>query len=102
MILSARNYVMGQFPPDLETAAQLASIFAMLETNGLDSSYINDYGADLSAATPASVAAVIEQVYPPPDKLVFIILGDAQTIREQVAQYGPVTEISITAPRFHP
>jgi len=102
MIESARNYVMGQFPPRLETAAQLAGIFAMLEANELDASYYNDYGSGLSAATPESITAVIEQVYPSAENLVFVILGDAEIIREQVAQYGPVTEISISEPRFHP
>jgi predicted Zn-dependent peptidase len=102
MLLSARNYVMGQFPPRLETAQQLAGVFASLEADGLDASYINDYGSSLAAATPASVAAVIEQVYPARDKLVFVILGDAAIIRDQVAAYGPVTEISISEPRFHP
>ena len=102
MIVSARNYVMGQFPPRLETAAQLAGVFAMLEATGLDASYINDYGASLSLATSASIAAVIDEVYPRADNLVFIILGDATTIRDQVAQYGPMTEISIAEPRFHP
>jgi len=102
MIESSRNYIMGQFPPQLETAAQLAGVFAMLEVNGLDSAYINDYGVSLSAATPESIAAVIDQVYPTSDSLVFVVLGDAASIREQVAQYGPVTEISLSEPRFHP
>lgn len=102
MLTSARNYVMGQFPPRLETASQLATIFASLESWGLDESYINDYGAALSAATPESIAAVIDEVYPAADSLVFVILGDAETIREDVAKYGPVTELSISEPRFHP
>jgi len=102
MIESSRNYIMGQFPPLLETAAQLAETFAMLEINGLDTSYIDDYGSSLSAATPESISSVIDQVYPASDRLVFVVLGDAQTIRDQVAQYGPVTEISISEPRFHP
>tara|TARA_R110002096_G_scaffold108809_4_gene238202 strand:- start:18002 stop:19387 length:1386 start_codon:yes stop_codon:yes gene_type:complete len=102
MLESARNYVMGQFPPRLETASQLATTFALLESWGLDESYINDYGAALSAATPESVAAVIDAVYPSADSLVFVILGDAERIRDDVAQYGPVTELSISEPRFHP
>lgn len=102
MVTSARNYVMGQFPPRLETAAQLADTFAMLEATGLGSSYVDEYGASLSAATPESIAAVIAAVYPSADNLVFVVLGDAALIRDQVAAYGPVTEISITEPRFHP
>lgn len=102
MISSARNYVMGQFPPRLETSSQLAGIFASLEADGLDASYIDDYGASLVAATEESVATVIETVYPAKDQLVFVILGDADIIRDAVAAYGPVTEISISEPRFHP
>ncbi len=102
MIDSARNYVMGQFPPRLETASQLASMFALIESQGLDTTYINSYGDKLAAATEASVAAVIDEVYPPTDALVFVILGDADSIRDELAQYGPVTEMSISAPHFHP
>ena len=102
MILSARNYVMGQFPPQLETASQLAGVFATLETHGLDSAYINDYGAALSAATSESISAVIDTVYPENDALVFVLIGDAAKIREQIAKYGPITEVSIEAPHFHP
>jgi len=102
MVVSARNYVMGQFPPRLETAAQLADMFALLEITGLGTSYIDEYGASLSAATPESVSQVIAEVYPSADNLVFVILGDAELIRDQVAQYGPITEISLSEPRFHP
>jgi len=102
MVLSARNYVMGQFPPQFETAAQIAGVFAMLEATGLDATYINEYGAKLSLATSESIAAVIDEVYPSTEQLVFVILGDAALIRDELAQYGPITEISISEPRFHP
>jgi zinc protease len=102
VLTSARNYVMGQFPPQIETASQIAALFASLEASGLDESYINDYEGRLAAATPESVAAVIDDVYPASDSLVFVILGDAELIRDQVSQYGPLTEISISEPRFHP
>ncbi len=102
MIESARNYILGQFPPQLETAEQLAAVFAMLEANGLPASYINNYADGLDAATPESVAAVIDRVYPKTEALVFIVLGNAEIIRGQLAAYGPITEVSIFAPSFHP
>ncbi len=100
MMISARNYIMGQFPPRLETASSLAGMLAFLELNGLDRSYIDDYGSELQAAAAESVALAISEVYPQPDDLVFVIIGDAATIRDQVAKYGEVTEMSITEPRF--
>jgi len=102
MILSGKNYILGQFPPQLETAAQLAGQFAELEALGLDASFINDYGAAVAGASGEDVRSVIIDVYPPADNLVFVILGDAELIREDVAKYGPITEIAITEPRFRP
>ncbi len=102
MLLSSRNYIMGQFPPRLETATQIASQLAMLEQYGLGVSYINDYGAALAAASSESIAAVIEEVYPVADDLSFILIGDADSIREAVSKYGPVTEMSIDEPLFRP
>ena len=102
MIASARNYIMGQFPPSLETVSALAGMLAFLEQNGLDRSYIDDYGAALEAATPVSIHNTINDVYPAADDLVFVLIGDADAIRDEVAKYGPVTEMSITEPRFRP
>ncbi len=106
MIESAQNYVLGQFPTRLETASQLAGQLANLELYGLDDNYINDYGSDLLAANSESIRAVIDAVYPASDDLVFVLLGDAEKIREEVARYGAsdsgisVKEVSINEPTF--
>ncbi len=102
MIESARNYIMGQFPPSLETASSLAGMFAFLEQHGLDRTYIDNYGAALAEATPVSISNTIADVYPQTDNLVFVLIGDADEIRESVAKYGEVAELSITEPRFRP
>jgi zinc protease len=102
MLESARNYILGQFPTALETAAQVGSQLAALAAFGLDVSYINDYGAALMSAETDMVAAVIDEVFPSADDLVFVLLGDAELIREQVSKYGPLTEMPITEPHFRP
>ncbi len=102
MVDSARNYVMGQFPPRLETAAQLASQLGMLELYGLDASYVDAYVDALAAANTEGIAATIADVYPSPDDLVFVLIGDAGQIRDDVGQYGPLTEMSIQETRFRP
>ena len=101
-ISSARNYLLGQFPTAFETASQLAGVFASLEANDLDRSYYENYGTALTNADVASIAAVIDNVYPHEQELVFVVLGDADIIRDIVGKYGEVTEISITVPRFRP
>ncbi len=102
MIVSGKNYILGQFAPDFETAEQLAAQFAMLESYGLDESYINDYGSAIASADGETIRSVIKDIYPELDNLVFTIIGDAELIREQLARYGPVTEMQIADPRFHP
>jgi zinc protease len=102
MVASARNFILGQFPTALETAAQLGNQLAALEAFGLDVAYINDYGEALMSTDTDLIAAVIDSVYPTPDNLVFVLLGDAELIRERVGKYGPLTEMPITAPQFRP
>ena len=101
-LVSAQNYILGQFPPGLETAAQIGAQLAALEAYGLDASYINDYGADIMAVDLATVESVVETVYPASENLVFVLIGDAELIRDSVGQYGEVTEMPITEPRFRP
>ena len=102
ILVSAQNYILGQYAPQLETSAQLASTVSYLEHMGLGASYIDDYGPAVAAADSETIMTIIEEVYPHPDELVFVLLGDAELIREDIAKYGPVTEIAITDPRFRP
>ncbi len=100
MIASAQNYILGQFPTRLETSSQLAAQLAVLEAYGLGASYIDDYGAAILEADAVAIAAVIDDVYPSSQDLVFVLLGDASLIRDSVGKYGPVTELKINEPRF--
>ena len=100
MLDSARNYILGQFPTRLETAAQLAAQFATLESYGLDLSHVDAYAEQLAAVDGERLRDTVDQVYPGVDDLVMVLLGDAELIRDQVAKYGPVIEIPITEPRF--
>jgi predicted Zn-dependent peptidase len=102
LIQSGKNYILGQFPPRLETSAQLANQFAALQAAGLDEAYIDGYGDAVASAASEDIKAVIAEVYPAPDDLVFVIIGNAELIRDDIAKYGEVTEISITDPRFTP
>jgi zinc protease len=99
-LASAKQYVLGQYPLELETAEQLASQIALIEFYGVGRAYIDDFAKDIQAVDLAHVRTVIDAVYPNPDDLVFVLIGNAAAIREQVAKYGPVTEMAITTPEF--
>lgn len=102
MLQSGIAYVIGQFPTQLETAAQWAGQLAQLEFYGLERSYIEDYGPALGAVTLDSAARVTADVYPSSDDLVFVFIGNAAAIRDAVKKYGPVTEMKISDPTFVP
>jgi predicted Zn-dependent peptidase len=102
MLESARAYVLGQFPLQLETAAHWAATLADLEFYGLGKDYIEGYGPALRAVDLAETAAVTADAFPRPGSLVMVLIGDAAKIREGVAKYGPVTELELSDPDFVP
>ena len=101
-LLSARNYVLGQFPPDLETNGQIADTWADLALHGLPADDIDGYAERVSAVDAAAAAKAIASTYPASDDVLLVLIGDAAKIRAQVAKYGPVTEMKIGDRRFAP
>ena len=102
MLDSARGYVLGQYPLRLETAANWAAALADLEFYGLGKDYIEGYGPALARVDQAEAAAVTADAFPRPTDLVVVLIGDAASIRETAAKYGPVTEMKLSHPDFSP
>jgi len=97
---SAKAYLKGQFPPDIETAGQLAGVLSELVFNGLDEREIDTYYARIDAATMADVHRVIKQYFPL-DDLVFVLIGKASEIETIAKKYAPVVDRrAITAVGF--
>jgi predicted Zn-dependent peptidase len=99
---SSQNYMLGQFPPTIETNGQIAARLAEMLFYGLGPEDVNEYAQRVSAVDVAAVRGTIERNFPQPDQLVLVLVGDAAKIREAVKKYGPVTEMKITDPRFAP
>src|SRR5690606_2207631 len=101
-LASAKAYVLGQFPPELETGSGIAERLATIAFYDLGRDDVDEYAGRVAAVTPAAAGAVIDSVYPAREGLVFVLIGDAAKIRDAAASYGTVTEMDITAPRFRP
>jgi predicted Zn-dependent peptidase len=99
---SSQNYMLGQFPPTIETNGQIAARLAEMLFYGLGPEDVNEYAQRVSAVDAAAVRGTIERSFPQPDRLVLVLIGDAAKIRDAVKKYGPVTEMKITDPRFSP
>ena len=97
---SAKTYIKGQYPPEIETSDQLAALIAELEFYGLDEREVNELYARIDAMTLADAKRVIDQYYPK-DNLVFVLIGKANDIQAIAKKYAPKMDTkSITEPGF--
>jgi len=99
---SAKSYIKGQFPPNIETSKQLAQIIATYEFYGLSDDEINHLEARLDAVTPEIAKAVIQKHFPS-ENLVFVLIGKASAIGPAVEKYAEKRDSrEIAAPGFWP
>lgn len=99
---SAQAYILGQFPPTLQTNGQLAARLADLLFHGLGASDVDQLAARVVAVDGAAARKSAERVFPRSGDLAVVLIGDAARIRDSVRKYGPVTEMRISDPRFAP
>ncbi len=100
MLASAQAYVLGQYPLDFETAGDWAAAMGEIELYGLGPGYIEDYGRQLREVTLADARGVIDQVFPEPDAVAVVVIGDASQLRAPLQQYGPVAQLHLLEPEF--
>lgn len=98
-LASAQKYLLGQFPPTLETNSQLADRLVDIALYDLGREDVDGYAKAISGVEAEQVAAAIA-VYPKPEDLVMVLIGDAAKIRDVVGKYGEVTEMTMATPSF--
>src|SRR6267378_1857994 len=99
---SAKSYIKGQFPPNIETSKQLAHIIATYEFYGLSDDEINQLEARVDAVTPEMAKAVIQKHFPA-ENLVFVLIGKASAIGAALEKYAEKRDArEIAAPGFWP
>lgn len=101
-LASGKSYVLGQYPLAFETASQWAYQLAMLEFYDLDRSYIDGYGEALAAVSLDDAKRVVAEVIPSSKNVVLVVIGKGDAIRDDLRKYGPLTEVKLSDPEFHP
>lgn len=96
---SARNYILGQFPPTLETNASKALAYLRLAFYGLGFDYYDRYLARIEKITPREVNEAALRLLPEKN-FVLVVVGRAEEIREVLKKLGPLEEKKITDPGF--
>ncbi len=99
---TAKKYLKGQFPPRIETSAQLAGRIATNEFYGLDDNEINQLEARIDGVTLETAKQIIAKHFPK-ENLVFVLIGKAAEIRPAVKKYAEaMDERKISEPGFWP
>ncbi len=99
---SAKSYIKGQFPPNIETSRQLARIIATNEFYGLGDDEINQLEARVDSVTPELAKQVIQKHFPS-ENLVFVLIGKASAIGKAVDKYAEKRDArAISEPGFWP
>lgn len=93
-LTSAKNYVKGQFPPNYETASDLAGLLTTMYWYGFNESFINNFEKNVDELTVDKAKQIIAKYFPK-ENLQFVMVGKAEDIRKIAAKYGKVTEVQI-------
>jgi predicted Zn-dependent peptidase len=102
-LVSAKSYIKGQFPPSIETSAQLAQIIAVHEFYGLGDDEVNQLEERVDAVTPEIARQVIQKHFPAAENLVFVLIGKALAVGPAVKKYAEKQDArAISEPGFWP
>jgi predicted Zn-dependent peptidase len=99
-VVSARTYVLGQFPPQFEGGAAKAEAFARLAAGGLGFDYYSRLLENIATVSPAAVNASARSLLPG-DAYVLVVLGKAEAIQKQLEKFGVFRVTAISAPGFN-
>lgn len=99
---SARTYIQGQYAPDaVQTPDQVAELVLSLDSEGLPRDLVDGYFPRLDALTLEVVNRVIKGRFPRTG-LSWVVIGQAEALRDVVKPLGEVTEVPLKAPGFGP
>lgn len=96
---SAKKYIMGQFPPEYETAGDMASVLTDMFIYQFDESYIDNFQDTVNNFTLEKAKKIIKKYFPK-ENLQFVLIGKAADIRAKVKKYGKIIEKDIKTDGF--
>ena len=88
-VASARSYILGQFPPTLESTADKAAAYAELAFYGAGFDYHARLLRQVRAVAPADLHETAQQLLPQ-DDYVLVVVGEAAAVRPQLEKLGTV------------
>jgi len=89
----AKSALVGRFPLQVETAAQVAAQVSTAQLLGLAPDYVQTYRTKLAAVTPATALAAAK-VAMRPDAALVVVVGDGSKVYEKLKAIAPVRIVS--------
>lgn len=97
----AKSAVVGHFPLEVETAAQVAGQVARARLLGLPNDYVQTYRQKLAAVTPAQAAAAAKAGIKR-DAALIVIVGDGAKIYDKLKAIAPVKIVGVDGESLKP
>jgi zinc protease len=88
----AKNYMMGVFPATVHTAGNLAGRLEDMEIYSLPDDWFDHHRERIGAVTATQVVEAANR-YLDPDHVVIVVAGDADAIRESMAEFATSVEV---------
>ena len=98
-ITSARNYILGQFPPSLESQRAKAAAYTDLHFYGLGQDYHSRLLDAIAVMQPDQLHALAKRLMPS-DEVVLVVVGKAAEIRDQLEKFASFKVRSNAEPGF--
>lgn len=89
---NSRSYLLGSFVRNRETPQQSASDLWLIESQQLGSDYLSRLLDGIAEAQNEDCVKLVEQTVNE-DKLVIVVVGEAEKLREDLEQIAPVTVV---------
>lgn len=86
---NTKNYIIGNYPLQLETANSVSGKLMTLELYGLDINYYDLYLSRINSITKELVRDTARK-YIHPDKLKFVAAGDIDKMKKQLSKFGDI------------
>ncbi|CUT04084.1 M16 family metallopeptidase [Candidatus Chrysopegis kryptomonas] len=85
----AKDYIVGSFPLQIETPAQVASRIMTIEIYGLPKDFYDRFREEVKKITAKDIQEVAKK-YLHPDKILIVISGNSKQIKPVLEKFGPV------------
>jgi predicted Zn-dependent peptidase len=96
---SARNYIMGQFPPTLERAASKTRAYVELSFYNLGFDYYNKVLSAIEKVTKTQADEAAKN-FLPLDNYILVLVGKLEQIKPLIGKFGTFIERKIADPGF--